>query len=137
MKKVILFSLVLIAISLSSLQAQYNTSLPLVDTITNQDTSILVLPTADGYYRTFTFQLDAVKVSGTVSANVILQGSVKGGTQLNSWFNLDTLAMADVTGTQTRYYLEGPAKYLFYRYMVITPSGTQKFYIKGYLWRKE
>lgn len=112
--------------------AQILPSTPAVDTLTNTDTTTLTLTTANGYYRDYTTQIVATKVSGTPSATIYLQASLDNAT----WVNVDSLVVTNVATAQTTISKAGPSAYYYYRWWGTT-SGTQKFYIKAYLWRKE
>ena len=100
------------------------------DTTVNIDTAAIFFIGIGGKVKSF--QASVVKVSGTVSGKVYLQGTVNG----NDWVNLDSLTATNVS-LSTKVFPISATTYYSYRAYYVT-TGTQMSYITfSYLRRQD
>lgn len=129
MKKILIL-LTICSLAFANADAQKK-EVSIKDTLANTDTSSLIVKGMGSKLKSF--EIDANKISGTVSCTIYLQGTVTGIT----WFNIDSLVMANTAGTQTKLIKFTSTDYYSYRTYAIT-SGTQSFsYSYGYLRRSD
>lgn len=123
---------------LSGICAQAQTvSTPSFDTLTNGDTTYLAAPA--GYFKAndgvWTAALTATKLTGTTSATVTLEVSADGTNYVpvtSRYGNYaDTMALANVSGAQTKVWLLHGSKVAKARIKVVS-NGTQTTLVKGF-----
>lgn len=106
--------------------AQSNMS-PATDTLTNVDTSNMVLRIPGAYNEVLTFQLNVRKLSGTTAGTAYVQGSLDGV----NYFPLpgsDTLTFANSNNYKA--WVLAKSQFLWYRVRCIG-SGTQSTELKA------
>ncbi len=95
--------------------------IPSPDTLTNVDTSNMILKIPGAYNDVLTFQLNVIKLSGTTAGSAYVQGSLDGA----NYFTLpgtDTLTFAN--SNNFKVWVLPKSQFLWYRVRA-TGSGTQ------------
>ena len=100
-----------------------------LDTLTNADTSLLNFNAIGSKVKSF--EINALKISGTVAGKVYLQGTVDG----SNWLNVDSLVLADQAAIQIKTVLPTVTSYYSYRTKCIT-TGTQSFSVQFFAVRR-
>ena len=103
--------------------------LPSPDTLTNAATRDLTLKVPGAFNEVQTFQLNVVKISGTVAGTAFVQGSLDGV----NYFTLpgtDTLTLTN--GNNAKAWVAGKSNYLFYRIRTVG-VGTQSAQLKAWV----
>ncbi len=131
MKKLIAIGVIAALVFTMPTFAQTNTATvmsPALDTLTNVDTSNLVLK-VPGSNNILTVQLNVVKLTGTTAGTATLQGSLD-GLNYKDIKGADTLTLANAS--QVFHWVQPRSNYLYYKVRTLG-TGTQSTQLKAYL----
>lgn len=107
---------------------------PALDTITNVDTSYLILR-LPGAKNILTAQLDVTKISGTTAGSATLQGSLTGvASSYNDIKGADTLTLTNVS--RSYHWVQPRSNFLYYRIRTLS-TGTHSTQLKGFILNRE
>lgn len=123
MKKITLVVLLIMGALFANAQTAL---LPATDTLTNAETVDLSLK-IPGSNNVLTFQLNAVKISGTTAGSAFLQASLD-GTNYLTVPGTDTLTLAN--SNNYKFWVLDRSNFLYYRIRVVG-TGTQSTQLKG------